>query len=203
MIAEASVRAPDADGEERCAAARRVLDRLGDGHVGRRLDRGKLTLRCQLAELHRQRRLVGERLERGRESRLAEDRRIDAVGELAQLVEGGRGLVAGRVQHPGELLVTVGGRAGTREAQVVRQREQPLLGAVVEVALEPAPLGVARLDDPRARHAQIVELGQHLGLQPFVLEREPDGGADLALELGDRRGVRDERDSGGRRGRAG
>ena len=91
-------------------------------------------------------------------------------------------------------LVTIGGRAGTREAQVVGQREQPLLGAVVEVALEPAPLGVAGLDDPRARRAQIMELGQHLGLQPFVLEREPDGGADLALELGDRHGVRDDRD---------
>ena len=29
--------------------------------------------------------------------------------------------------------------------------EQPLLGAVVEIALEPAPLLVARRDDPRAR----------------------------------------------------
>jgi hypothetical protein len=72
------------------------------------------------------------------------------VGELAQLVEGGRGLVAGGVQHPGELLVTIGGRAGAREAQVIRQRQQPLLRTVVEVALETAPLGVAGLDDPHS-----------------------------------------------------
>ena len=75
---------------------------------------------------------------------------MDAVGELAQLVEGGRGLVAGGVQRAGELLITVGGRAGAREAQVVRKGEKPLLGAVVEVALEPATLGVPGLDDPRA-----------------------------------------------------
>ena len=41
---EASVRAVDADGEERRASPRRVLDRLGHGHVGRRLDRGRLAL---------------------------------------------------------------------------------------------------------------------------------------------------------------
>ncbi len=72
------------------------------------------------------------------------------MGELAQLVERGCGLVAGGVQRAGELLVAVGGRAGAREPQVVGEGEQPLLGAVVEVALEPATLGVARLDDPRA-----------------------------------------------------
>ena len=44
--------------------------------------------------------------------------------------------------------VGLGRRAG--ETQVVGEREQPLLRAVVQVALEPPPSGVAGLDDPRA-----------------------------------------------------
>ena len=65
----------------------------------------------------------------------------------------------------------------------------------MEVALEPAPLGIARFDDARARFAEVVELRQDFRLQALVLEREPNCGADLALELGDRRGVGDEGDS--------
>jgi hypothetical protein len=38
-------------------------------------------------------------------------------------------------------------RFGVCDAQVVGQREQPLLRAVVEVALELAPRGVAGRDD--------------------------------------------------------
>ena len=38
------------------------------------------------------------------------------------------------------------------------ERDQPLLRAVVQVALEPPPLGVADLDDPRARRGQLGEL---------------------------------------------
>ena len=65
-------------------------------------------------------------------------------------------------------------RPGARsELQRHPEAEQPLLGAVVEVALEPPPLVVAGLDDPRPRGAKLRELGAQLGLQPLVLEREP------------------------------
>jgi hypothetical protein len=37
-------------------------------------------------------------------------------------------------------------------------------------------------------------VGERLGLQPFVLQREPDGGTELALQVGQRRGVGDDRD---------
>ena len=43
--------------------------------------------------------------------------------------------------------------------------EQVLLGAVVEVALEPAALGVAGLDDAGAGGAHLGELGAQLGLE--------------------------------------
>ena len=63
------------------------------------------------------------------------------------------------------------------QPQVHRQRHQPLLGAVVEVALDPAALGVAGLDDPRAGGAQLLDLGLQLGVQLLVLGAER--GADL------------------------
>ena len=39
--------------------------------------------------------------------------------------------------------------ARSQQPERERQRDEPLLGAVVEVALEPAPFLVGRLDDPR------------------------------------------------------
>ena len=73
--------------------------------------------------------------------------------------------------------------------------EQVLLGAVVEVALEPASLVVAGFDDAGAGGADLGELGAQLGLEARVLERERRGGADRLDELGvvEQRGVVDER----------
>ena len=44
-----------------------------------------------------------------------------------------------------------------REAQRQRESDEPLLRAVVEITLEPLPLGIACLDDARARRAQLFE----------------------------------------------
>ena len=52
-------------------------------------------------------------------------------------------------------------RLGEPERQ--RERDEPLLRAVVQVALEPPALGVARLDDARTRAAQLVLVGGALG----------------------------------------
>ena len=68
---------------------------------------------------------------------------------------------------------------GPQQPQREREHHEPLLGAVVEVALEPPPLGIARLDGARARGAQLLEPRPRLRLQPLVVEREPGGGADL------------------------
>ena len=48
---------------------------------------------------------------------------------------------------------------------------------------ESAPLRVAGLHDPGARGSKVAELGQDLGLQPLVLECEPNGGTQFRLEL--------------------
>ncbi len=178
-IDEAIVLADGARGGEARSAPARVLDRLGDGRVGGRLDGRRQARRFDVAELDRQRRLVGQRGEGGREARLAEDRREDAVGQLAQLLQRGRGLLPGRVQQPHERRVA----AGASEPQVVGEREQLLLRAVVEVALQPAPLRVARRDDAGARGAQLADLGEQLGAQRLVLHGEPGGGSERRLEL--------------------
>ena len=61
------------------------------------------------------------------------------------------------------------------EAERDGERDEPLLGAVVEVALDPPPLGVGRGDDPAARRAYLGELGAHLGGETLVLEHQPRG----------------------------
>ena len=56
--------------------------------------------------------------------------------------------------------------------------------AVVEVALQPPSLPVARLDDSRARRAQLRELSAQLRLEAFVLQREAGRSADGLEEAG-------------------
>ena len=60
-----------------------------------------------------------------------------------------------------------------QEPQREREHHEPLLRAVVEVALEPPALGVAGLDGPRPRRAQLLEPRPRLRLQALVVEREP------------------------------
>jgi hypothetical protein len=78
---------------------------------------------------------------------------------------------------------------GAGEPEVVGEGQQALLGAVVQVAFQPAAFAVAGLDDADAGGSQVFELRQDLGLQPFVLQCQPDGGAELGLEVGQRCGA--------------
>ena len=60
-------------------------------------------------------------------------------------------------------------------AQVQRERHEPLLRAVVQVALDPPPLGVRRGDDARARVLELVHLGgeRGVGVRAEQLAGEP------------------------------
>src|SRR5207244_6984739 len=51
-----------------------------------------------------------------------------------------------------------------------RERDQALLGAVVQVALEPAPLGITGLDDARTRRLELDEAVAQLRLEPLELD---------------------------------
>ena len=75
---------------------------------------------------------------------------MDAVREGAQLVERGEDLRASA------RTAVRRSERGERD----RERDQPLLRAVVQVALEAPALGVADLDDARARRRQLVRAGR-------------------------------------------
>ena len=90
---------------------------------------------------------------------------------------------------PGSLVLQV--------AQGEADRDEPLLRAVVDVALEPAALLVAGGDDAGARRLDLGQLAAHLDAQARDLDRQP-GRADRAVErvgpLGQRRIVDDGRE---------
>ena len=171
-----------------------VGQRLRDDVVGGGLDAVRKPLGQADVELERQPRAVGELLERGAQAALGEDAGVDALGELAQLAQRVGERRARLVeQRTGGGRVAVEPRVGEPERH--RDRHQPLLRAVVQVALDPPPLGLRGLDDPRARRAQLLEPGAQLGLQALVLEREPGRRAGRGDELGlvGQRRVVDER----------
>ena len=79
----------------------------------------------------------------GREAPLAQDRRVDAVSELAELLDRRCRIRVELVQLRPELGVA---DVLSGEGQLDADRHQPLLGSVVQVALEAEPLAFARLD---------------------------------------------------------
>ena len=85
---------------------------------------------------------------------LAEDRGVQPARDLAQLLQARVELARGVVEQVGRGLGMRGQpRAG--EAQLEHDGDEALLGAVVEVALEPAALLVAGLDQARARRDEV------------------------------------------------
>ena len=136
----------------------------------------------------RERGAAGGGRERLGEPAVHEQRRVDAVREVAQLLHRLLEVGADLVEHRLGLLGIVVGELA-REPHAHRERDEVLLRAVVQVALDRAPLGVAGLDDACARGAQLVGLAAHLverllkrRVELDVVQRE----TDLARELGER-----------------
>ena len=87
---------------------------------------------------------------------------MEAAHELADLLERERELGLRRVdqlRHLGR----IGLEAALDQVQMERDGHEPLLGAVVQVALDAAPLGVAGGDDPRAGVGQVAHRAAQLG----------------------------------------
>ena len=80
---------------------------------------------------------------------------MDPAGQLAQLLDREPRLLArlGDQRRGGGRVVD----ARLRQPERERQGDQPLLGAVVQVTLDPAALGVAGGEDAGARVAQVVD----------------------------------------------
>ena len=118
---------------------------------------------------------------------IREERGIDAVRELPKLLQGGFDVVP-KLLEECRCLRRVGAGQLTREAQIRAQRDQLLLRAVVEVALDAAPLGVRRRDDAGAGGSDLLGLPLHLVERRLELRVEPDvvqSEADLPGELGE------------------
>ena len=119
---------------------------------------------------------------------------MDAARQLPQLLERARQLVAGRGDEQ-----LGGGRVGVdpapRQPQLQGERDEPLLRAVVQVALDPAALGVPGRHQALARGAQLREALLGLHVQPLVLDRDRRAGSDGLdhLRIVVERGVVDDR----------
>ena len=130
--------------DEACACFADVREALGDEVVGGDLER----LGEALVDLDRQADRHGrarrELLERDREPVAADDGGVDPARDLAQLPERGRDLAPRLRQARARL--AVGAQLLLEQAQLERERDQPLLRAVVQVALQPLALLLTRLD---------------------------------------------------------
>ena len=109
------------------------------------------------------------------------------MGQVPQLLDGLLHLVGQLVEHLGRGRRVVGDDVAG-QAEVDGQGHQMLLGAVVQVALDPAALGVAAGHDAGPGLAQLVGLLAQLvegrlqgGVELGVVERQ----ADLAGQVGE------------------
>ena len=149
-ISTVSVPAVVADGDPDLASVR-VLDRVAQ-RLAREVVRGGLDLVGKAdvevdLEVRGQAGATAQLLESDREPALDQQRRVDALGQLAQLLERERQR-GPRLAHDRRRVALVRGQLGLEQPERHRDRDQPLLRPVVKVALDPAALGVGRLDQP-------------------------------------------------------
>src|SRR6185437_11247321 len=97
-------------------------------------------------ECHPDRRAPHERVQRRREPPFSKDGRVDTSGVLAQLVERARQAGGNLVEFSGER-VELGWDLGLSRPYLERERDEPLLRAVVQVTLDAAPGLVGGGDD--------------------------------------------------------
>ena len=88
---------------------------------------------------------------------------MDATGELAQLGESRAQLGLRAVEHRGRLGVVLDHEPEPAEQQI--HADDPPLRAVVQVALDAPAFGVARVDEPGTRRAQLVQPRHELGVE--------------------------------------
>jgi hypothetical protein len=159
----------------------RVRERLAGDEVGRGLH---LRWRAVLGGRHLDRdgRPTREVGQRGGEP-LVEPWRPHARGDRPQVGDRGRDLVDGGVERRVDRHRSARQRA-LDPAQHDAERDQPLLRAVVQVALDPAALGVAGLGDPRARGLDLGKLQPQLHAQPRELHRRRRRGDHRTQQVG-------------------
>ena len=177
----------------------RVRERLAGDEVGGRLDARGDALAGRL-DVDRD----GSARARGRAARRRARRRAAPAGRRRRSGAGRRSprrprRRSGRARARGSAPRAAAERWSRRSCDA--ERDEPLLRAVVQVALEPAALLVAGLDDPRARRLDLGELQPHLDAQPRDLDRERGRGEDAVEQVAAARAARVVEQHGGARRR--
>jgi len=103
---------------------------------------------------------------------LGQDGRVDAAGQVSQVLEGFIRLGLELLQC-GARLIRVPVHEHLGQPHLDLERDQVLLCAIVQVALQPSSFLVLRPDQPLTRGAQLVEALQQLGGEADVLEHQP------------------------------
>ena len=162
----------------------RVRDRLAGDVVGRG---GDGVGQRAVVDVHvdGQRQAADQVRQRGGQT-VVEAARPEAVRDQPQLgdrrAQLGDALVEQAVDVDGAVV-----EVPLRQPQLHAQRDQPLLGAVVQVPLEPPAFLVADLDEPGPARLGVAEREGHLRAQPDDLDQGAAPVGDLAQQLGGRR----------------
>ena len=159
----------DGDVHERLAGVgvlRDVGQRLGGDEVRGGLDRVAEVGHRPARDLHRHRSARGERLERRAQPAVAEQRRVDPARDLAQLLDGELGVLA-RLGDQERRARGIARQPRLGDAEREGHGDHPLLGAVMEVALDPPALGVGGVDDALPGAAQVVHAGAQRARSPL------------------------------------
>jgi hypothetical protein len=126
-----------------------VCERFRGDEVGRGLDGGCRPLGHVCVDVDEEWTARGERPDCRLEPAVAQDRRMDAAGEIAQLAQG---QTEPRARLRDECASSLGVLTESllRHPEAHPERHQPRLRAVVEIALDPAQLCVLSVDGSRA-----------------------------------------------------
>ena len=115
------------------------------------------------------------------ESVSADDRRMDPVRDLTQLLERVRDLASRHAEARAHVRVRID--LLFQQTQLERERDQSLLRAVVEVALQSLPLLLTGVEHSRARSLQLFESRSQLDMQSAVFERDSGRRSDGVQQL--------------------
>lgn len=152
-----------------------------DEEVDGALDVGGEPPGRNLEEGHRLARTVYHTVQRVTKTRLSQNRRVEAVRQLTQLVQ--------HLTYPRETAHEGGPVAVVDDVLECRvdgrpEREDVLLRAVVQVSFQATPFGVGVLHQPSPRCGELGGLASLLAEQPAVLECEASGAAHGVRETG-------------------
>lgn len=101
----------------------------------------------------------------------ADDRRMQAAGNVSQLAKRFRNLAPCALQPPLSSGIIV--RLFGKQAQFKSEGNQPLLRTVVEISFQAATLVLLRLDDPTTRALKLLQPRSQLGFQAAISKAMP------------------------------